>query len=30
MHAGDEPMRINRQGLHPAWPLWAVRTRVHD
>ena len=30
MRPGDSPMRINRQGLHPAWPLWAVRTRVHD
>jgi peptidoglycan/xylan/chitin deacetylase (PgdA/CDA1 family) len=30
MHAGDSPMWIQRQGLHPAWPLWAVRTRVHD
>ena len=29
MHPGDSPMSINRQGLHPAWPLWAVRTRVH-
>ncbi len=30
MHAGDSPMAIHRQGLHPAWPLGAVRTRVHD
>lgn len=30
MHPGDSPLRINRQGLHPAWPIWAVRTRVHD
>jgi len=30
MHPGDSPLTINRQGLHPAWPLWAVRTRVHD
>jgi len=30
MHPGDSPMWIQRQGLHPAWPLWAVRTRVHD
>lgn len=30
MHPGGSPMRIHRQGLHPAWPLWAVRTRVHD
>jgi peptidoglycan/xylan/chitin deacetylase (PgdA/CDA1 family) len=30
MHAGDSPMEIQRQGLHPAWPLWAVRTRIHD
>ncbi|WP_240670305.1 polysaccharide deacetylase family protein [Actinoplanes solisilvae] len=30
MYPGDSPLAINRQGLHPAWPLWAVRTRVHD
>jgi peptidoglycan/xylan/chitin deacetylase (PgdA/CDA1 family) len=30
MHIGDSPMWIHRQGLHPAWPLWAVRTRIHD
>jgi peptidoglycan/xylan/chitin deacetylase (PgdA/CDA1 family) len=30
MHPGDSPMEIQRQGLHPAWPLWAVRTRIHD
>ncbi|WP_250037161.1 polysaccharide deacetylase family protein [Paractinoplanes maris] len=30
IHAGDSPLAINRQGLHPAWPLWAVRTRIHD
>jgi peptidoglycan/xylan/chitin deacetylase (PgdA/CDA1 family) len=30
MHPGDSAMRIHRQGLHPAWPLPAVRTRVHD
>jgi peptidoglycan/xylan/chitin deacetylase (PgdA/CDA1 family) len=30
MLPGDSPMFIQRQGLHPAWPLWAVRTRVHD
>jgi peptidoglycan/xylan/chitin deacetylase (PgdA/CDA1 family) len=30
MHTGDSPMAIRRQGLHPAWPLSAVRTRVHD
>ncbi len=30
MHPGDSPLWIQRQGLHPAWPLWAVRTRVHD
>ena len=30
MRVGDNPLGINRQGLHPAWPLWAVRTRVHD
>ncbi|MEV4348643.1 polysaccharide deacetylase family protein [Actinoplanes sp. NPDC049596] len=29
MHPGGPPMAIRRQGLHPAWPLWAVRTRVH-
>jgi peptidoglycan/xylan/chitin deacetylase (PgdA/CDA1 family) len=30
MGPGDSPMWIQRQGLHPAWPIWAVRTRVHD
>ena len=30
MHSGDTPMWIQRQGLHPAWPEWAIRTRVHD
>ncbi|MBM2623289.1 polysaccharide deacetylase family protein [Actinoplanes sp. LDG1-06] len=30
MRPGDSPMMIHRQGLHPAWPIWAVRTRVHD
>ncbi|MBB2944505.1 peptidoglycan/xylan/chitin deacetylase (PgdA/CDA1 family) [Actinoplanes lutulentus] len=30
MHPGDSPMWIRRQGLHPAWPIMAVRTRVHD
>ena len=30
MHAGDSSMWIQRQGLHPAWPMWAVRTRVHE
>ncbi|GGN71034.1 hypothetical protein GCM10010112_37990 [Actinoplanes lobatus] len=30
MHAGGDPMFIHRQGLHPAWPILAVRTRVHD
>ncbi|MDY7090683.1 MAG: polysaccharide deacetylase family protein [Actinomycetota bacterium] len=30
MQPGHSPMMIHRQGLHPAWPLWAVRTRVHD
>nr|BFE74896.1 hypothetical protein GCM10020092_081970 [Actinoplanes digitatis] len=30
MRPGDSPMYIQRQGLHPAWPIWAVRTRVHD
>jgi peptidoglycan/xylan/chitin deacetylase (PgdA/CDA1 family) len=29
MHPGDSPMTIHRQGLHPAWPIGAVRTRVH-
>ena len=29
MHPGDSAMAICRQGLHPAWPMWAVRTRVH-
>ncbi|GAA0499190.1 hypothetical protein Ade02nite_83310 [Paractinoplanes deccanensis] len=29
MHPGGSPMAICRQGLHPAWPLMAVRTRVH-
>ncbi|MEU4692549.1 polysaccharide deacetylase family protein [Actinoplanes sp. NPDC023714] len=30
MHPGDSPACIRRQGLHPAWPIMAVRTRVHD
>ncbi|HEX5202852.1 polysaccharide deacetylase family protein [Paractinoplanes rhizophilus] len=30
MRVGDSPMWIHRQGLHAAWPLPAVRTRVHD
>jgi len=30
MRVGDSPMWIHRQGLHPAWPLRAVRTRVHE
>lgn len=30
MQPGHSLMMIHRQGLHPAWPLWAVRTRVHD
>lgn len=30
MRPGDSPLLIHRQGLHPAWPLWAVRTRIHD
>ncbi|GIF16492.1 polysaccharide deacetylase family protein [Actinoplanes teichomyceticus] len=30
MHTGDSPMWICRQGLHPAWPIMAVRSRVHD
>ena len=29
MHPGDPAMSICRQGLHPAWPMGAVRTRVH-
>ncbi|XVU23119.1 polysaccharide deacetylase family protein [Actinoplanes sp. CA-054009] len=29
MHPGGPVMGIHRQGLHPAWPLWAVRTRIH-
>lgn len=30
MHPGDSPLFIHRQGLHPAWPLRAVMTRVHE
>jgi peptidoglycan/xylan/chitin deacetylase (PgdA/CDA1 family) len=30
MYPGHSPMFIHRQGLHPAWPIMAVRTRVHD
>jgi peptidoglycan/xylan/chitin deacetylase (PgdA/CDA1 family) len=30
MHVGDSPMFVHRQGLHPAWPLRAVMTRVHE
>jgi peptidoglycan/xylan/chitin deacetylase (PgdA/CDA1 family) len=30
MQPGDPPMFIHRQGLHPAWPLRAVMTRVHE
>ncbi|GLX99766.1 hypothetical protein Acsp01_01460 [Actinoplanes sp. NBRC 101535] len=30
MRVGGSPMFIHRQGLHPAWPMLAVRTRVHD
>lgn len=30
MHPGDSPLGIRRQGLHPAWPLMAVRTRIHE
>ncbi|WP_106324854.1 polysaccharide deacetylase family protein [Actinoplanes italicus] len=30
MHPGHSAMFIHRQGLHPAWPIMAVRTRVHD
>jgi peptidoglycan/xylan/chitin deacetylase (PgdA/CDA1 family) len=30
MRPGDSPMFIHRQGLHPAWPLRAVMTRVHE
>jgi peptidoglycan/xylan/chitin deacetylase (PgdA/CDA1 family) len=29
-HRGDPPLLIHRQGLHPAWPLRAVMTRVHE
>ncbi|HEU4423552.1 MAG TPA: polysaccharide deacetylase family protein [Pilimelia sp.] len=30
MRPGDTPWAIRRQGLHPAWPMWAVRTRLHE
>jgi peptidoglycan/xylan/chitin deacetylase (PgdA/CDA1 family) len=30
MHPGDSPLRVHRQGLHPAWPMRAVLTRVHE
>jgi peptidoglycan/xylan/chitin deacetylase (PgdA/CDA1 family) len=30
MQPGGSPWSVSRQGLHPAWPLPAVRTRVHD
>jgi peptidoglycan/xylan/chitin deacetylase (PgdA/CDA1 family) len=30
MGAGDSPMAILREGLNPAWPVWAVRTRLHE
>jgi peptidoglycan/xylan/chitin deacetylase (PgdA/CDA1 family) len=30
MQPGDSPMFVHRQGLHPAWPLRAVMTRVHE
>jgi peptidoglycan/xylan/chitin deacetylase (PgdA/CDA1 family) len=30
MRPGDSPMFVHRQGLHPAWPLRAVMTRVHE
>jgi peptidoglycan/xylan/chitin deacetylase (PgdA/CDA1 family) len=30
MRTGDSPLFIHRQGLHPAWPLRAVMTRVHE
>jgi hypothetical protein len=30
MHCGDSWLGIRRQGLHPAWPLRAVMTRVHE
>jgi peptidoglycan/xylan/chitin deacetylase (PgdA/CDA1 family) len=30
MHPGDSPLCIRRQGLHPAWPMRAVMTRVHE
>jgi peptidoglycan/xylan/chitin deacetylase (PgdA/CDA1 family) len=30
MRPGDPPWGIRRQGLHPAWPMWAVRTRLHE
>ena len=30
MGPGDSPMSILREGLSPAWPVWAVRTRLHE
>jgi len=30
MRAGSSPLCMSRQGLHPAWPLRAVMTRVHE
>jgi peptidoglycan/xylan/chitin deacetylase (PgdA/CDA1 family) len=30
MGPGDSPMAILRLGLSPAWPVWAVRTRLHE
>jgi peptidoglycan/xylan/chitin deacetylase (PgdA/CDA1 family) len=30
MGPGDSPMAILREGLSPAWPVWAVRTRLHE
>jgi peptidoglycan/xylan/chitin deacetylase (PgdA/CDA1 family) len=30
MHSGDSPLCIHRQGLHPAWPMRAVMTRIHE
>jgi peptidoglycan/xylan/chitin deacetylase (PgdA/CDA1 family) len=30
MGPGDSPMAILREGLSPAWPVWAVRTRLYE
>lgn len=30
MSAGDSPFAVRRCGLSPAWPLMAVRRRVHE